>query len=191
MRNIFLVLFAVFLLFSFSASAAWEVSAPTTATYSATMVPIAPYATPTDLCVLGTNSSTLIKVFHVRVWGTQTTGGVNGFFLVKRRAFDTFAANTAMTVVPHDSYVQPSGADVTFLTAAPTVGTSLGVVRGADVFVAAPAGLGTSLFDFDFGPSTGVQPIILHQNEMLALNFAGVAVPSGMKISCEFNWTEQ
>jgi hypothetical protein len=200
MKNLILSLFLIFQ--PMLANAAWEVTAPYTASYSASTDAFTPYATPQDLCVLGNpGNSVTFRVFHVRVWGTQTTGGINNFFIIKRRAFDTFAANSDLTVINHDSFSIASSADVTVLTAAPittgqkwgpyngTGGT--GIVRASDVFIAAPGGLANSYFDFDFGPNSGTQPVILHANEMLALNMNGIAVPSGQAISCEFNWTEQ
>lgn len=181
------------LLIPLSAHAVWEVIPPLNATYSASATVFSPYATPTDLCEIGGVKDKIVKVFHVRVYGTQTTGGVNGFFLIKRSSYNSTVSTTIqqMTSVPHESYSPAAGADIIVSIGAQTLGTQVGVIRGADVFTAAPAGLGNSYFDFSFGPETGVQPVVLHQNEMLALNFGSAAVPSGMKISCEFMWSEQ
>lgn len=169
-----------------------QIMAPQTNTYSAESLYFNPPATPTDLCVISGVSGKLVTVHHVRVTGTQTTGGVNGFFLIKRSTADSLTG-TALTAVPHDSYFVAAGADIMNYLANPaSLGTSLGVLRSADVFTAAPAGLANSYFDFDFGPMSGVQPIVLHSAaETLALSFQGAALPSGLKIACDFTWTEK
>lgn len=188
MKN--LILFLFLSLIPMGANAAWEVVAPYVASYSASAAVFTPYATPSDLCAIGGSTAVTIRVYHVRVWGTQTTGGVNAFFLVKRSTYSA-GPNTPLTPIQHDSYIVAPNADLmTFLSAPSTIGKTVGIIRGSDVFTAAPAGLASSYFDFDFGLASGVQPIVLHANEMLALNFGNIAVPAGMKISCEFNWTE-
>jgi hypothetical protein len=170
------------------------VQAPLVRAYSTESLFQAPYATPTDLCMLANTSGSgiTIKVLHVRVLSTQTTAGVNGFWVVKRSTQDG-AVSTTMTVVPHDSNLAASGADVLNFTAAmQTTGTLVGIIRGADVFTPPPASTTSGgIYDFDFGPGSGSAPLYLHNTEMIALNFQGVAVPSGMKYACEFNWTEE
>jgi hypothetical protein len=168
------------------------VQAPKIRTYSASATPFTPYATPTDICALGGIATKVVKVYHVRVYGTQTTAGVNGFFLNKRSTYNT-GGQTALTVVPHDSQTIASGADVAKFTIAPTtLGTLVGIVRGADVFTPAPGSTTSGgWYDFDFGPGTGTQPILLRSNEMLTVNFGAAAVPTGLVVSCEFNWTEE
>jgi hypothetical protein len=168
------------------------VQAPKIRTYSASSNTFTPYATPSDICVLGGIATKVIKVYHVRVFGTQTSAGVNGFFIIKRSTYNTGSQNS-LTAVPHDSQTIAAGADIAQFTAAPTsLGTLVGVVRGADVFTPAPASTTSGgWYDFDFGPNTGVQPILLRANQMLAVNFGGAAVPSGLVMSCEFSWTEE
>ena len=167
--------------------------APKIRTYTATLFPtVAPYVLAQDICAIGGLSTKVVKVHHVRVYLTQTTAGVNGLFLVKRSSASV-GAQKAISAVPHDSQTIAAGADVTNFTAAPsTTGTLVGIVRGADVFTPAPASTTTGgYFDFDFGPSTGTLPMILRANEFLALNFGGLTIPTGLVLSCEFNWTEE
>ena len=172
-----------------------EISAPNKAAYSASTAQFTPYATATDVCTLtaGTGSTSQFStyVYRVSVWGTQTTAGLNSWFLIKRSAADTGGTSSAITIVPHDSHLQPAQASVLKITALPTPGTSLGTVRGMALEAGGAASVvNQSGFDFLFGPLTGLSPVILHAGETLALNFGGAAIPSGMTISCEFSWTE-
>jgi hypothetical protein len=189
-----MVILLLALLFPLGVNAYWEVGAPLKDTYEAgtDLTYSTLYSTsPTDFCVIGGSPGKVVKVYHARIWGSQTTGGINQFFLVKRSAYDGFSTNTPLVVTAHDSRSPQAGADVTILNAAPTLGTQIGVIRGADVFTAAPAGLSNSIFDFDFGPNTGVQPVILLPKEMLAVNFNKNPIPAGFNFFCEFNWTEE
>lgn len=178
-------------LIPFQALAVWEVVNPLRSTFSTSSAFTIPYATPTDLCMIGNPTKGTITIHHIRVSGVQTTAGLNPFYLVKRSTLDT-CAETTLTAVSHDYYASSSYADIQFCTGAPSLGTSEGTIRGADVLFPAPGNTsGNQAYDFDFGPASGTQPIILHQNEMVALNFNTVAVPAGMRLVCEFTWQEQ
>lgn len=172
--------------------------APQVKTYSVTSRVFSPPANATDMCVIGgissANSKQVVKVHHVRVFGVQSTGGVDGFYLIKRSSFDTgpIASGTgAFSAVPHDSASVAPGADLALYTANPTLGTQVGFIRGADVFIGATTGLSTSSYDFDLSPHMGVIPPVLHANEQLALSFNGNTVNAGLAIQCEFTWSEE
>lgn len=192
MKYIFLIILIACLGHLVEAEEIVGISAPYNVnSYSASAAPFTPYATPTDVCTISALPSHAVKVLHVRVWGTQTTGGVNNWFLIKRSTLDTAGTSSAITSVQHEILSLAPFATVLKWTAAPTPGTSEGTVRGSSIYASAPAGTsGNSYFDFDFGPASGMHPIILRNNETLALNFNGAAVPAGMSISCEFQWNE-
>lgn len=186
------------------AFAVWEVVPPLRSTYSVTSAQSnlgysTPYAYPTDICMIGnavggTGSNTnnkLLTVYHVRISGYQTTGGIDAFYLVKRSTLST-GPNTPLTVISHDTFQPSSYADVQWFSSAPSLGTTIGTVRGADVLMQANTGTAANgIYDWDFGPSSGTQPITLHQNEMLAVNMGGQGLPAGLKMICEFTWQEQ
>lgn len=164
------------------------IKAPTNQTFSASAVLFTPYATAQDVCTI--TSGLKMWVYRVRLWGTQTTVGVNSWYLLKRSAADTGGALSPLTTVPRDSKRLLSFATVSKVTAAPTPGTLIGTITGNAIASLAPGGAGNSFYDFEFGPTTGVQPIVLYPNETLALNFGGAAIPTGMSVSCEFTWSE-
>ena len=181
-------------LLSIQAFAVWEVVPPMRNTFSTSSFQTqgfkAPYATPSDICMIGNPTTGLMTVSHIRVSGTQTTGGSAGFFIVKRSSLDTCVENT-LTSVGHESRSN-SYSDIQWCTGAPTLGTYIGTLRATDVVIPAPGGTSVSgVYDWDFGPNSRVQPMILHQNEMVAVNFAGMAVPTGFQMVCEFTWQEQ
>lgn len=186
------------MLIPFNAKAIDDVAivAPLETTFTASTAFFTPYATPTDICTISAGNSqtanpSKLKVFHVRIWGTQTTAGISNFFLIKRALADTGGTSSAIVATPHDTH-RPSALAVTLkYTAAPSVGTLIGTVRTASIGFNLPAGSSNSGFDFDFGPNTGVQPVVLYPGESLAVNFGGAAVPSGMSMACEFNWAEK
>lgn len=185
----------ILIIVSLQASAAWETIPPLRNTYSTSSVQTpgfqAPYATPTDICMIGNPTNRVLTLHHIRVSGIQTTGGENAFFIVKRSSLDT-CPGKPLVAVPHDSQQPASYSDIQWCTSAPSLGTYVGTLRATDVLT--PATTGTSapgVYDWDFGPNTGTQPIVLHLNEMIAINFSSMAVPSGMQLACEFSWQEQ
>ncbi len=186
MRILLLILISL----PIQAFAVWESVPPLRNTYSTSSILTVPYATPTDLCMIGNPTSGVITVHHIRISGYQTTGGVNGFYIVKRSTLST-GQRTALTAVGHGDYAD-SYADIQFFKASPSLGTTVGTLRGADILIPAPAGTSANGgYDFDFGPGSGVQPITLNKNEMVSVNFNSAAVPAGMSIICEFTWQEQ
>lgn len=181
------------LIFPLNAHAVWEVVPPLWAAFSASSALFTPYATPTDVCMLGNpNGASTIRVSQIRVWGSQSTAGTNAWYIIKRSTLDGVGSNSsALTAVNHDALVVAPGADILKITAAPAaLGTSLGTLRGADVFAPQSSSAQNGIYTFDFAFDQGVNPIVLHKNEMIALNFNGAAVPTGMVVSCEFTWAE-
>lgn len=165
------------------------------ATYSAGAAAVSPPATPTDICEIAVssvaaNASRVIKVTHVDLSSTQSTAGLNVFYLVKRSTNDT-GPQTALTSVPHDSTMGSSAATVFTYTANPTAGTSVGNVRTIHLLSAAPAGTNFSPQQWVFDQDLTSQPVTLRQGQSLSINFGGAALPTGLSVNCNFEWTEQ
>lgn len=196
MNTIIFLILAILIPITAGAIDSVGIVAPIEATYTASAAFFTPYATPTDICSLAagnsqTSSPSRLRVYHVRIWGTQTTAGINNFFLVKRSAPNTGGTSSAIAAITHDSHYPASLATVLKWTAAPTLGATVGTVKSAAIGFNLPAGSTNSGFDFDFGPNTGALPLILYPGESVSINFAGAAVPSGMSMSCEFHWAER
>ncbi len=161
------------------------------ATYAATTAYTTPYATPTDVVTIAGSATKTVKVVRITISSTQTTAGINQWFLVYRTTADTGGATTALTKVALDQNNAAATAAALLYTAAPTINSTVGTVRAPSILSPAPASLfqaDYSLFDDNF---TG-QPIVLRGTaQQLALNFAGVAVPTGLSLSVTIYWTEE
>ena len=168
-------------------------------TYSATAAAVTPFATPTDLCTLAGNPTTTIRVTRVIVSSTQTTSGVNVFYLTKRSTIDG-GTGTAMTVVPHDSGSGPAKA-LPYSWPSPGVspspqpsplGTFVGNLAAFHLVSPNPAttAVVASPYVSQYDSDNTSNPITLHSTEQLSVNFNGAALPPGLSLNCTFEWTE-
>lgn len=164
------------------------------ATYSASTAAFTPVATATDTVTIAGSATKTIKVLRITLSGTQTTAGINTWYITKRSAADTGGTSVAMVAVPHDSASAAASATILKYTANPTGGgTLVGHVWIGQVNAPAPgtAGIGIVPTVIDF-PALYGQPIILRGTaEQLAVNFNGAAVPSGLSMAITVDWTEE
>lgn len=164
------------------------------ATYSAGSTAVVPPATPTDICTITGSATKTVKVTRVEVSSTQTTAGINSWFLVKRSAANTGGtASGTFTRVPHDSAQGAATATTLAYTANPAgLGALVGIVRVAHLLSPAPGGTTApnQLWNFDGGDWFD-KPIFLRGiTEVLAINFNGAALPTGLSVNCNFQWVE-
>lgn len=162
------------------------------ATYAATWDYFTPYATPTDLIVIGGSATKTVKIHKILLSNTQTTAGINKWYLIKRSAADTAGTSTDATKAPLDSSSAAATATVLKYTVIPSgLGASVGTIKQISVLAPAPASLAAGesvLFD---DMHTG-QPITLRGvAECLAINFNGAAVPSGLSTAFTVIFTEE
>lgn len=156
------------------------------ATYSAMSAAFTPPATPTDMATITGSATKTVYVTKVKISCTQTTAGINAFFVVKRSGADLTGTSDDLTEVPHDSRNAAAGATVLDYTANPgTLGTTVGSVHAAHILCPAPASVAAdSGRTFSFGESNTIsfsQPIVLRgATQVLAVNFAGAALPTGL-----------
>lgn len=144
----------------------------------------------TDIAVITGSASKTVRVFGVRITGTQTTGGIVNVFLIKRSADNTGGTSAAITPVPHDSSNAAATAVVRSYTANPTgLGTAVGNVRIEKVDLGAVTALGETLeWLFDL---RGAQPIVLRgAAQILAVNLNGVTV-TGNSFDIEWIFAEE
>jgi hypothetical protein len=169
-----------------------QISSPNwQATFSTGAAAVSPPATPTDICVISGNATNNVRVTHVDLSSTQTTAGVNVFYLVKRSTLDTTGTSSTLTDVPHDSKYGAGLAVVKTYTANPgSLGTTVGTIRAIHLLSPAPGGANFQPQQWVFDQDQQSQAIILHANESLAINFAGAALPTGLSVNCNFEWTE-
>lgn len=150
-------------------------------------VPFAPAATATDVFTISGSATKTVTVIAAGIFSTQTAQGSNFWHLVKRSAADT--GGTSTTPSPFVVSNGPATAVVRQYSANPTgLGASAGFMCPPLRVPSPPpanAGLPT---DGKFAADMG--QIVLAQGELLAWNFNGQAIPSGMQIWPWFRWTE-
>lgn len=163
----------------------------TITTYIAADSARVPVATATDVYTIIGSASKTIFVHWIKLDCTQTTGGLNNWFVIKRSAADTGGTTTALTLVPLDSGNAAATAAVSVYTAnAAALGTAVGNVDIRQV----PSGTVTTTTPvttfWNFNDLLG-QPITLRGvAQTLALNFNGVAIPAGLAVNFTICWSE-
>lgn len=160
-------------------------------TYAVTTGYITPYATPTDVVVIGGSATKTIRIQRITLSSTQTTAGLNNWFLIKRNTADSGGTTTALTTVPLNSNNPTATGTYLLYTAAPTINNTVGTIRAVTIESNAPAstaqGNDYTIFDAQYAG----QAITLNgAAQQCALNFAGAAVPTGLSISVTVYTTE-
>lgn len=170
------------------------------ATYSSAGLTFTPPTNPTDLCSLVGKDNKVIKVTEIRFSSTQSTAGMNLFYVIKRNSSYAGGTFAALTSVPHDSLTGASGsagASVGYWLGNPsTLGAFLGYITTWQALSPAPASVAQGAqVVMSFGENSNVgfsQPITLRgSTDVVALSFNGQTLPSGMVVSCAFTWTEE
>lgn len=160
-------------------------------TYSASTT-FTPPSTPTDLCKVSGSATRTIRVTQVMLTSTQSTAGINNFFLVKRSTDDTGGGPMGMPAVAHHSGGPAASASTARYVTNPTLGTLVGIIKTFHVFAPAPASVAAgTVIVWDYDQDGGSYPILLRgTGEVLAVNFNGAALPTGLSVNCNFLWNE-
>lgn len=146
-----------------------------------------------DAFALTGGSTVNAYVLKAGISSLQSTAGVNAWFLAKRSAANSGGTHTAPTIVPVQSSLPASGCTVLQYTANPTAGTLVGNLWSGLVNSpgAATAGIGGyEGVEIDFLTLYGQPIALLNANEVLAWNFNGASVPSGIAVYCWMLWCE-
>jgi hypothetical protein len=162
-------------------------------TYCAASAAFSPPATPTDCFTITGGVGKTTRILRVGISTTQTTAGINSWFLVKRSTPDSGGTSTIINAVPCDSNNGSAVSTVLSYTGNPSTGTSLGNVWAGDLTSPAPATASASnpAFIIDFLDSYG-QPLVLRGTaQVIAWNFAGASLPSGLSVIAFVQWTEE
>lgn len=167
---------------------------PGIATYSASHSIFTPAATPTDIVRIIGSATKTVKVWKVEMTNTQTTGGANNFFLIKRTTANTAGTAVNSTSTTFDTLDAAATAVINHYTTNPTTlgtGTTICTTR---VFTPAPATVVSTNnpFSWDFRTPSALRPIVLRGvAESLVVNFAGAALPAGLSVAVTIYWTEE
>ena len=164
-------------------------------TYRATLTAFGPYATPSDIVQLfnPAASTRTVRVSRVNVSGASTAASTNRILLIKRSATDTGGTSASVTMTPMDSVDPAPQATTLSWSAVPTgLGTAQGTI-GSYVMNSPTLTAGGSAWIAEelFGAARGVKSCVLHAGEALCLNMNGAAVPSGLVLDIEIEWTEE
>jgi hypothetical protein len=163
------------------------------ATYSASILALAPATTPTDVFTITGSASKVLRVTYLEVFGIQTTAGHPVIQLVKRSTANTGGTSAAVTAVPYDSSDAAATGTVLSYTANPTaLGTSVGVVRAGRIFVPTSATASDQHgVRWDFGTRDNGKAVVLRgTTQVLAVNLNSVTLTGG-SLSINVEWTEE
>src|SRR5207245_3664087 len=153
-------------------------------------------ATPTDMVTIRNPSAKIVRILAIIINGTQTTAGINKFFLIKRSALDTGGTAVADGVIANDSS-DIATVVVEHWTANPAVlgatGGGYGTIAAEILLCPAPADkvMDRIIWIFAGFPYGSKELLLKTATEELAINFGGVALPAGLSINIEILYTEE
>jgi hypothetical protein len=161
----------------------------TKATYSAATGGFTPATTATDFLTIVGSSSKTVRVTRISIWGFATTAISEEILLIVRTTANSSGTATQPTIAQHDQNDAAPTAVVNLYSANPTTGSSGGVLRQAKLNCGVTGSAGQLVWDFS---TRNTKTIVLRGvAQTLCLNYNGAAVPSGMKLSIEVEWTEE
>lgn len=179
-----------------SRSLSIPVNAPT---YAAAFSEYAAYATPTDLFTIIGSATKTVAVLDFAIGIQSTASAIQKVDLLRRSTASTGGTPTVLTAVPHDSAQAAATAVAEIFTAAPTLGTSAGIIKS--IYAASSTlAIGPTLLNLNFtnynAPSPQFAddfrrpPILRGAGESLCFNYRGAALTAGF-LACGFVvWTE-
>jgi len=164
----------------------------TVTTYRASIKGLTVAATPTDVFTIIGSATKTITITRISFSGSQSSQGMVQVRLVKYSSADTGGTSSTLTAVPLDSANATATAVVKAYTANPTLGTAVGDIDDAQVYV----GIGTggnqsNLQQWTFGNRANAQGLILRGvAQQLSVNLNGTTL-AGNNLSISVEWTEQ
>lgn len=151
------------------------------------------YASPTDIFSIVGSSSKTIRITRIGISGTATTATSIDVALIKRSTADTGGTPTSQTAVSYDRLDGAASATVVSYGSAPTLGTTVGEVRDAQLTLPPAASTSPALtyLNWDFGTRSGKEITLRGAADMLSFNITSGATPAGMRLSIDIEWTEE
>jgi hypothetical protein len=160
------------------------------ASYSAAVVNLSVANNATDFFTITGSGTSVIRIMKIVVDATQNTAGIRDVIAIKRSTANTGGTSTTLTNVNHDSTDAAASAVIRAYTANPTLGTAIGNVRAAKIFIGDTGKSGSanaSSFLFFDGANKAME--LRTANEVLALNFNGQTA-AGNSFNIGIEWTE-
>jgi hypothetical protein len=162
--------------------------------YSAVSTAFTPPATPTDVFTITGNAVTNVYIMKMGISTTQTTAGMNAWYIPKRSTANTGGTSAAVAAVPYDINNPAASATVLQYSVNPAVlGTFIGDVWGGWIDSPAPAtaGVGNIIQEVNFLDTVGQPLSLLSINDVVSFNFAGAALPPGLSVLAYIIWYEK
>ena len=159
--------------------------------FSAASAAFTPGATPEDIFTITGSATRTIEVLRMAISSTQTTAGTNSWFIAKRSTANSGGTSAAVAAVPHDSNDAAATATVLQYTANPTAGTLVGNVWAGKQHSPSATTVGLPVMLVDFTLLYGKPMILSGITQVLAWNFAGAALPTGLSCHCVVTWIER
>jgi hypothetical protein len=161
-------------------------------TYRGGIIAFTPQATAQDFFTLTGSSLVVCRLLFAEIWIAATAACAMELQLVYNSAPDTGGTSTAPAAVPSDPNDAAAQCTLAAYTVAPTAGTTVGIVAAgrAEGPITTGAGNSNPLVG-EFGVFNDKCPILRNANQQFALNNNGVALPSGLKMSIRFTWSEE
>jgi hypothetical protein len=159
--------------------------------YAGGIINYTPQATPQDFFTLTGNALVVAKLRKVEVWIGATAAAAMELQLVYNTAPDTGGTAATPVAVPIDPNNPVPLCVLQAYSVAPTPGTTLGPIAVGRVAGPILAGAGAQEpITWLFGDANDMCPTLRTANQQIALNGNGAALPSGIKFSIRFTWTE-
>lgn len=162
-------------------------------TYGVVSSAFTPGTAPTDVFTITGSSTSNIYVTKMGISTTQTTEGINAWFIAKRSTANSGGTSAAPTIVSHNSNNPAVSASVLQYTANPTAGSLVGYVWGGWVNSPKVATAGVGGFqgiEVNFEDMFGQPITLLSASQVLAWNFQGATLPSGLSALAYCEWYE-
>jgi hypothetical protein len=158
-------------------------------TYSVGTGAFTPATTATDFLTIVGSSTTTVRVTRISISGFATSAITEEILLIVRTTANTSGTKAAQTVAQHDQNDAAPTAVVNLYSVNPTLGSSGGVLRQAKLNCGATGAAGTIVWDFSNRNSKGI--VLRGVAQALCLNYNGAAVPSGMSLAIDVEFTEE
>lgn len=160
------------------------------ATYSASIIGLAPATSPTDLFTVTGSAIKTVRILQILATATRTAGGNADYVILKRSTANSGGTSSTLTAVPHDSSDSAATAVVRAYTANPTTGTLVGNISTQKIFTNTAGSGASDKFEEIYGirPSKGI--VLRGVNEVFAFNLNGVTMTGG-SFDIHVEWTEE
>lgn len=164
---------------------------PERATYGAFLYGLVPPATPTDFVYLQGAGAKVMRLKSLILSGTATAATNIPVYLYKRTANYTGGVATTQSAGQHDTSDSASAATLKYFTTLPTgLGTGA-IINGGRLNLAPAANGSIDRLMFQYAWMNDKAPVLRTSTDYLAINFGGLAWPSGGAIDVAFEWTEE